>query len=90
MRSILVRWAWRCSWFWIVQDCSGLFRLIGEFRAEGKAGRLARKMLDVVGSSVLLVVTCAVDLRRNFRLANSWPEVTAPKPAGRSTLARPA
>lgn len=29
----------------------GLLSLIGEFRAEGKARRLARRMLDVVGSS---------------------------------------
>src|SRR5258708_23868852 len=34
----------------------GLFRLPGEFRTEGKARRLARRMLDEVGSGLLLAV----------------------------------
>jgi hypothetical protein len=41
----------------------GLFSLIGELTAEGKARRLARRMLDVVGSSLLLVVMCWATLR---------------------------
>ena len=37
------------KWLWIVQDGSGLLRLIGEFRVEEEARRLARRMLEVVG-----------------------------------------
>src|SRR3977135_4202806 len=43
--------AWR-------RRCFGLFRLIWNFRAEGKTRCLARRMLDVVGSSFLLLITC--------------------------------
>src|ERR1700675_1343134 len=44
MSTTLVCSAWR-------RRCFGLFRLIGNFRAEGKARCLARRMLDVVGLS---------------------------------------
>src|SRR5260370_38189422 len=44
MRPRLVRCAWRRCKFQVALDCSGLFGLTGEFRAEGKARRLARRM----------------------------------------------
>ena len=56
MRPRLVRCDWRRRKFQVALDCSGLFGLTGEFRAEGKARRLARRMLDVVGPSLVLVV----------------------------------
>jgi hypothetical protein len=39
----LVRCDWRYCKFQLALDCSGLFRLSGEFRAEGKGEALGQK-----------------------------------------------